>query len=334
MRRSIEDLASGLGADPLLVQGSGGNISWKEGDVLWVKASGTQFAQASNQDIFVPVDLSHLREAISVRNFSSAPRVVSKSDLRPSIETFFHALIPQKIVVHLHAVDALTYLVRNDWVSEIEQRLPEEVLAGFVPYRMPGNDLAEAIGDLLLTRPELNTFFLQNHGLIVAAETIQEVKRLLTMVLGCLKTLPDEQDVDLVAVQVHPGFEIVSDLRIHQLAQNSLFFDRLTSDWAISPDHVVFLGARPTVVEPGDLAIVRNPRANQATPFVFVRGEGVYSAAGYSKSQLAQLSCYLDVLSRQPEGQPMHTLSDSEVASLLDWEAEKYRQTLAAKQAK
>ena len=40
--------------NPLLVQGAGGNVSWKEEDTLWVKASGTWLSDASAEDIFLP----------------------------------------------------------------------------------------------------------------------------------------------------------------------------------------------------------------------------------------------------------------------------------------
>ena len=45
-RISVEDFCSRIGADPLLVQGAGGNVSWKKGSVLWIKASGTWLAHA------------------------------------------------------------------------------------------------------------------------------------------------------------------------------------------------------------------------------------------------------------------------------------------------
>ena len=38
-----------IGADPLLVQGAGGNASWKEAGTLWIKASGTWLADAGEK---------------------------------------------------------------------------------------------------------------------------------------------------------------------------------------------------------------------------------------------------------------------------------------------
>ena len=42
-------LSARLGADPLVIQGAGGNTSVKDGAVMWIKASGTQLADAPRQ---------------------------------------------------------------------------------------------------------------------------------------------------------------------------------------------------------------------------------------------------------------------------------------------
>ena len=49
-------LAAQLGQDPLRVQGPGGNTSIKSGNVMWIKASGTELADAETKPIFVAVD--------------------------------------------------------------------------------------------------------------------------------------------------------------------------------------------------------------------------------------------------------------------------------------
>jgi len=57
LRSSVIEYCAAIGADPLLVQGAGGNVSWKESDTLWVKASGTWLKEAVQKDIFVPVEI-------------------------------------------------------------------------------------------------------------------------------------------------------------------------------------------------------------------------------------------------------------------------------------
>ena len=114
VRIQIEKMCVGLATNPLLVQGAGGNVSWKEDDTLWIKASGTWLSDAADDDIFIPTNLVHLRAALTQGNFDVTPIVTSESSLRPSIETLLHALMPQRVVVHLHAIDVLSHLVRDD----------------------------------------------------------------------------------------------------------------------------------------------------------------------------------------------------------------------------
>ena len=53
----VKSFCARVGKDSMLVQGAGGNVSWKEGRVLWVKASGTCLADAKDKNIFVPIQL-------------------------------------------------------------------------------------------------------------------------------------------------------------------------------------------------------------------------------------------------------------------------------------
>ena len=107
LKDSVIDYCTHIGADPMLVQGAGGNVSWKDGETLWVKASGTWLADAARKEIFVPVDLTHLQRVIAAGDFNVSPMVFGGSNLRPSIETLLHVLMPHKVVVHFHAVEVL-----------------------------------------------------------------------------------------------------------------------------------------------------------------------------------------------------------------------------------
>ena len=59
---SISEYCERIGSNPLLVQGAGGNISWKEGDVLWIKASGMWLIDAIKENIFVSVSLKNIQQ--------------------------------------------------------------------------------------------------------------------------------------------------------------------------------------------------------------------------------------------------------------------------------
>uniref|UniRef100_UPI00375313F4 class II aldolase/adducin family protein n=1 Tax=Undibacterium sp. TaxID=1914977 RepID=UPI00375313F4 len=183
-----------LGTDPLLVQGAGGNVSWKAGNSLWVKASGTWLAQAHEKDIFVAVDLPHLKAAIANGDMAVTPRPASDSALRPSIETLLHALMPQTVVVHLHAIEILAHLVKADvskqLATKLTTKLAGKISYGLTPYRKPGAPLAQAVMAALQQQANTQVVFLQNHGVVIGADTVEEVDRLLQILLNAMRTEP------------------------------------------------------------------------------------------------------------------------------------------------
>jgi rhamnose utilization protein RhaD (predicted bifunctional aldolase and dehydrogenase) len=61
-----------LGRDPLRTQAAGGNTSLKRDGVLWVKASGTWLAEAEEREIFLPVSLPPLLDAIHANDERAA----------------------------------------------------------------------------------------------------------------------------------------------------------------------------------------------------------------------------------------------------------------------
>lgn len=121
----------------MLVQGGGGNVSWKDGKTLWIKASGRWLAEADADNIFVPVDLSHLLQATHDGIFDAIPIALGATGLKPSIETVLHAVMPHRFVVHLHPVAALAFLVRRAPGADLESRL-KGLDWQLVEYRKPG----------------------------------------------------------------------------------------------------------------------------------------------------------------------------------------------------
>src|SRR5262245_21525637 len=114
---ALKRLSARVGADPLLVQAAGGNTSIKDNGVLWIKASGTWLMNAESEDIFVPVRIAPLLEAVAdldpvaeqAETFTVTE--LNPSGLRPSIETTVHALMPQRVVVHVHCVETIAFAV-------------------------------------------------------------------------------------------------------------------------------------------------------------------------------------------------------------------------------
>lgn len=319
MRNQVIDYCAEVGADALLVQGAGGNVSWKDGDTLWVKASGTWLADAARKDIFVPVDLAHLRGAIAAGDMDVQPRTLDESGLRPSIETLLHALMPQPVVVHLHAVELLAHLVRADFPASVQARLGTSVRWTSTGYHKPGLQLAQAVADALEEAPLAQVILLQNHGVVIGAHSVDEVDAILRLMLAKLAGRPlPLLPVTLHATDMPAPYARLEDHGIQQLALEPRLYEKLASSWALFPDHVVFLGPRAHL-DPG----------SATAPLVFKKGDGVYALPGFSAAKVAQLRCYYDVLTRHADGSALSTLDQDDIAQLLNWDAEQYRMALA-----
>lgn len=324
---------SEIGTDPLLVQGAGGNVSWKEGDTLWVKASGTWLADASNKDIFVPVNLPHLRAAIQSGDFTVIPQPLGESLLRPSIETLLHALMPHRIVMHLHAIEILAHLVRKDCQTTFQRLLAPSINWALVDYHKPGADLAKAVHSVLGQKSVTDVIFLKNHGVVIGGNSVTDIKNTLNELTSALCTTPAEiisGKTEGTMPALFDQYLPVQDEKISQLALNTELFQRLNMEWVLYPDHAVFLGVRSyTYNSLQDFANQINSYQEQPE-LVFIRNIGVFVKSTFNKAKYAQLRCYVDILTRQGLDSNILALSEMQISELLNWDAEKYRQHLSA----
>lgn len=324
IKNAIREYCSEIGTDSLLVQGAGGNASWKENNVLWVKASGTWLAEANEKDIFVPVDLAHIRHALNNGDFSVTPKVCGEYSLRPSIETVLHALLPQKIVVHLHAIEVLAHLVRHQCEVEFRHLLNETIPWVLVDYHKPGAPLAAAISAALLKNPNAKIILMKNHGVVVGAENIVEVKKIIEKLTQTFSVKLTNTFLSSTAVPRHHAYHKIDDVGIQQLALNAKLFTRLQNDWVLYPDHVVFLGPKAYTYSQWPSFQEEN-----LPELIFIANDGVYATSSFGRAKQVQLRCYYDVLSRQETSTALNTLTHAQIAELLNWDAEQYRINLA-----
>lgn len=331
---SVKNFCSKIGTDKLLVQGAGGNVSWKEANMMWIKASGSWLADALEKNIFVPVDLAHLQKAIAKKSLNVKPVVADGYEMRPSIETILHALMPQDIVVHVHAVEALSYLVREDYIEDFKFKIPSEVTWVNVEYARPGEELAQAVYDALQKAPQADVIFLQNHGIIVGASSTEEVEKILTKVLTGLTmsyTEPEliERDITPVTVNGSVIYVPIQNTKLQQLALNTQLFRQLSENWAMYPDHVVFLGAEPFTYDNLDELYQLEETQQPLPQLIFIKDVGVFSKDEVTPAIMEQLDCFYEILTRQNEDYKVNTLTSQQIGHLLNWEAEEYRKKIS-----
>ncbi len=309
-------LSARLGQDPLRVQGPGGNTSLKDGGILWIKASGTELAEAEARDIFVAVDrAAALAEARGEAGDGSCKAtVIDKSvTLRPSIETTFHAALDWPVVAHTHSIATLAHAVAPAG-REVARGKLAGLPAVLVPYAKPGLPLTRAI--MARAKAETRVFVLENHGLIVCGPDVAETSALMEEVEARLHLPAQAPNLEPLVNPPPERFTwaseswIARDPRACRLAQAGSYY----------PDHVVFLG--PAL-----------PGADHAgrPPAILVPGVGVALRAGATPLQRAMLRCLSDVLARLPEAWEPEPIGLDAEAALLNWDAEKYRQALAAR---
>lgn len=327
--QTLRRVSAIIGADISLIQGAGGNVSLKSGGLMWIKASGTWLADAEAKDIMVPVVLG---------TGPDDPPVVSDQDrsgLRPSIETSMHAVLPQRVVLHVHAVDVLALAVRTDGPLLLKKSLAGLRWA-MVPYARPGAPLTQAILDSVAGAAEtLDLLVLANHGLVVMADDVLSAHALLNEVVARVAVPPlDRPDAATgphTMIDGH-GFHAATDPFTHILARDPVGL-AVAEAGPLYPDHVVFLGPEPLVIDAdvdlGD-ALHQFRESRGWTPkWLVVRGVGVAVADDLPRGGAQMLRCLADVAARIPADAPLQVLSDADIAALTGWDAEQYRQQMA-----
>lgn len=331
---SINQISHVLGADPLIIQGGGGNISFKDpkSNSIWIKASGKWLEHANTENVFIELDLQKGKEWLSTgkhdlpSDWQNASN--STTPLRASIETSLHLLFESPVVVHTHPVSILCHVVQQDPQGKLSSLLGDLNWA-LIPYQKPGRDLAQAISE----HPQFgkcSIFILQNHGLVVCAKTPEQAQGITLDVIQKTSTAAREYQFDpsriskAQGVMERVGFKLPSDPLIHSLACSPSSLESFgRENNVLYPDQAVFLGKNAVII--GD--VEKNiPPAN--APFIVIPNVGVFINQSASVMVEAMLLCHAEVMTRVPVNAHLNYLSDSAVAELTNWDAEKYRQSI------
>ena len=241
---------------------------------------------------------------------------LNANGLRPSIETTVHALMPQRVVVHVHCVNTIAWAIRSDAEAQLGERL-KPLNWAFVPYARPGLPLSQAISAKL--RPGVDVLVLGNHGLVVAADTVAAAEGLLNQVVRTLQRrvrraeAPDLEALKKIAAG--SDYVLASDPETHCLATDPLAMKRGAHS-VFYPDHVVFLGTEIAT------------KLWQAAPLVALSGKGVLIRKDAKAAVEPMGRCLADVMRRVEEDDPLVALTADDIDRLVNWDAEKYRQTL------
>src|SRR3990167_4200445 len=335
LQNAVKSYSSAIGKDTMLVQGAGGNVSWKDENKLWIKASGTWLAEAEHKEIFIPLDLKVVRELIRENSTDYSAASLSESTLRPSIETSLHALLPQPIVVHVHAVDVIARAVLRDAKNDLGTRL-----AGlnwqWIDYVKPGLKLTQQIANTINPEQPPDILILGNHGLVVAGRSVDHVDKLLQQVLAACHTSP--------RTNLPPSVEMLEKLSVdwgdtnycipQHSSYHALSLDPATlmlahQKWVMYPGHAIFLGAKAFFQN--EIPVKKLLGVNRAElPCLVITKSCVVISKDFTPGQHAMLQCYIDVATRIANPTDVQALNEEQISELINWDAEKYRQKISS----
>ena len=132
--KSFIELIAEIGNDFSLVQGQGGNCSFKNQDEMLVKSSGFSMGAVREPGFFYRVGIK--REEYH--------EIDSTQVGRPSIEVWLHAALPHRVVIHLHSTKAVALSLVMPEVLKDETPLGD-VEIRLVGYETPGAPLRDLV---------------------------------------------------------------------------------------------------------------------------------------------------------------------------------------------
>ncbi len=339
------------GADPRMVFLGGGNTSWKTDTTLHIKPSGVELATI-RADQFVALDRCELRkvfttpvpadcwarEALVKELMAAAVRPLGAG--RPSVEAPLHEVIPYRFVYHMHPTLVNGMTCGQHGQAACRRLFPDAL---WVEYIDPGYTLSQAVAERLrgLT-PVPKLIFLENHGVFVGADTLEEIDALYERIMGTM-----EAAYRLAGVPT--AFEIGAPDAETALGTAPLLRSLLGGEagravvtcagWfepaagPLTPDHMVYAKsfALTAPVSPASVAEFAQ-KWGYAPRVVGVPGKAVFAAdatlKGARDAMLAAQNAAQTQQLTAAFGGPRF-IGDRERAFIENWEVESYRKKLA-----
>jgi NAD(P)-dependent dehydrogenase (short-subunit alcohol dehydrogenase family)/rhamnose utilization protein RhaD (predicted bifunctional aldolase and dehydrogenase) len=370
----LVEISCAVGSRTDYVQAGGGNTSVKspDGQTMAIKASGTALTAmtelagwvevnvASVLSIFDRKDLATMetdaREASVLQHLSSA---IVGGKGRPSVETALHAMLG-KVVIHTHPVAANALNCGPGLKALKEITAAGELPPLWVPYTDPGWRLADTIKSMAEAYQKAHgslptVLFMENHGLLVSAPEAQACVALhADWVSRCeryfqqgLQPLRAPKALDsnslrkaMVAIR-HAWRAVKGSAPFARLTANTELASVACDDRAdlfaagsLTPDHIVYTGARAILAESLEDLPVKMTAAlvEKAPPRVaVVRNIGTFVLADDAKKldaaeSLAVAGAGITHLASARGG--AHNLAPASAAFIVNWEAEHYRSAL------
>lgn len=337
-----------------LVQAGGGNASVKNDDgTMLIKASGfllsevneeTGIAKVYTQKIADILGDSNILEVKEKTEREAISKILVKEatidDCRPSIETLLHAFL-SKYTLHTHPLTVNMIVIQKEWKHILNSIFVDMIL---VDYKTPGIELALALKkavDLFMasTNKQPKIIFLQNHGLIITSDNLNEIMDLSEEVLNKIEKY---LNVDFSRYRattfisnlfsqfkdIHLTSYLSEDTHINNILQKK---EELLFSAPFSPDKLVYCGISAVkIARLNDINAIKRYREKYFDlPKIIIFKSRIYIIAdNIRKAKEIEDVLKFHLLVLENIDQKINFLESDELAYLSNWEAEKYRQKI------
>jgi rhamnose utilization protein RhaD (predicted bifunctional aldolase and dehydrogenase)/NAD(P)-dependent dehydrogenase (short-subunit alcohol dehydrogenase family) len=361
------------GKNPEMVIAGGGNTSFKNVDNIWVKASGHALATIT-EDGFAKLDRKKLG-LISEKTYSADPfererqikddlmEATITKDCRPSVETSMHDVIEYAYVVHLHPTKVNGLMCGSEVVKYLDELFGDQVV--YIPYIDPGYVLFKEVEKQLAKfkaekGKAAQIIFLQNHGIFVAADSVDEIGTIYSDVFAKLNSglkvelseevLPIRDDIAefVPAIRMMVSEEEIKTLKLRnnaviaQFAKDAAAFEKVARPF--TPDLIVYCKSKYVFVENTEnvdelLAEAKEKitafiLANGFAPkVILLKGIGLLAVGDHAAQCNTILDVYEDAMKISAYSESFggqHFMTAEQIAFIDTWEVENYRRKIAA----
>lgn len=377
--KEIQDLiniSQYYGKDSRFVIAGGGNTSYKNAEKLWVKASGSSLATIT-EDGFAVLYRSKLNP-MSEKQYSSdaAEREEEvKNDLaaatltkgkRPSVETSMHNVINYAFIVHLHPTVVNGLMCSQNAESDLKRLFGEKTL--YIPYTDPGYVLFKKVDEKIKAyratyKEEPSIIWLQNHGIFVGADTVEQIKKIYEDIFETLEKaikypLPVGEraacsctEKIVPAIRAMLSLEALKTLKVRKNELIKHFYDSEKEQEKISrpftPDAIVYCKSNyiisPLTPTGGNEDAFISEIAKEIKSFVakhgyqpkvfLIKGIGLIAAGDNAKQCDIILDVFEDAMKTAYYAASFggtHPMTQEQIDFIDNWEVENYRRSVAA----
>lgn len=364
MLEQLVEMSNRYGRDPQFTLAGGGNTSYKQDGTLYVKGSGAGLATIQDGG-FVRMRMDELlamlereyprgdaeREAAALTDMMAA-KLPGQEHMRPSVECILHALFPYRFVLHLHPALVNGLTCGKNGAAECGALFGDEAV--WVPLTKPGYILGKVCYDAFARYraahgADPKILLMQNHGLIVAADTVTEVDALMEKIMAALRAKiqrePNlaEGEAPPAAEELAPALRMLYAARMGTAAAafcaNPEILAFAADDSTVrplllpfTPDQIVYCKGSPLYIAPEEdipAKFAAFVDAHGYAPKVaIVKGVGFFGLGASRKEADIAVQLFNDALKMavyaESFGGPL-PLTKEFADFILNWEVENYR---------